>query len=93
VTRVICHNDPLPLSVTTAAQINNLFDEYRFFERYPDRELQITGVLFGLLIHHQLLASHALGVALRHVLEALRKPPITTANGAYAEPATPPPSH
>jgi CCR4-NOT transcription complex subunit 1 len=60
--------------------IHNLFDEYRFFERYPDKELRITGVLFGLLIQHQLVSSHTLGIALRYVLEALRKPPTNIPN-------------
>lgn len=54
--------------------IHNLFDEYRFFHKYPLKELQITGVLFGMLIQHQLVSSFTLGIALRYVLEALRKP-------------------
>lgn len=37
-----------------ACMIHNLFDEYRFFPKYPDKELQITGILFGSLIQHQL---------------------------------------
>ncbi|CAI5975139.1 unnamed protein product [Closterium sp. NIES-65] len=32
-----------------ACMIQSLFDEYRFFPRYPDKELRITAVLFGLL--------------------------------------------
>ncbi|KAL6040721.1 CCR4-NOT core subunit cdc39, partial [Balamuthia mandrillaris] len=55
--------------------IHNLFDEYRFFQKYPDKELQITGVLFGQLIQHQLVSYISLGIALRYVLEALKKPP------------------
>ena len=57
-----------------ACMIHNLFDEYRFFPRYPERELLITGKLFGSLIEHQLVSSITLGIALRYVLEALRKP-------------------
>ena len=57
-----------------ACMIHNLFDEYRFFPRYPERELLITGKLFGSLIQHQLVSSITLGIALRYVLEALRKP-------------------
>lgn len=30
-----------------ACMIQSLFDEYRFFPRYPERELKITAVLFG----------------------------------------------
>ena len=55
--------------------IHNLFDEYRFFHKYPDKELQVTGRLFGALIQHQLVSSITLGIALRYVLEALRKDP------------------
>ena len=55
--------------------IHNLFDEYRFFHKYPDKELLVTGRLFGTLIQHQLISSITLGIALRYVLEALRKDP------------------
>ena len=58
-----------------ACMIHNLFDEYRFFDKYPTRELGITGVLFGALIQHQLVSDVTLGVALRYVLEALQKLP------------------
>ncbi|KAL7457410.1 hypothetical protein ACHAWC_009841 [Mediolabrus comicus] len=58
-----------------ACMIHNLFDEYRFFSKYPEKELRITGILFGLLIKEQLVSSITLGIALRYILEALRKPP------------------
>lgn len=58
-----------------ACMIHNLFDEYRFFSKYPEKELRITGILFGLLIKEQLVSSITLGIALRYVLEALRKDP------------------
>ena len=54
--------------------VHNLFDEYRFFSKYPEKELRVTAVLFGRLIDLQLVASITLGVALRCVLDALRKP-------------------
>lgn len=57
-----------------ACMIRSLFDEYRFFPRYPERELEITAILFGSLIKHQLVSSLTLGFALRCVLDALRKP-------------------
>eukprot|EP00026_Physarum_polycephalum_P000086 Phypoly_transcript_00086.p1 GENE.Phypoly_transcript_00086~~Phypoly_transcript_00086.p1 ORF type:complete len:2362 (+),score=414.48 Phypoly_transcript_00086:843-7088(+) len=57
-----------------ACMIHNLFDEYRFFPKYPDKELRITGILFGSLIQHQLVSFLPLGVALKYVLDALRKP-------------------
>lgn len=37
--------------------------------------MRITGILFGLLIKEQLVSSITLGIALRYVLEALRKSP------------------
>ncbi len=63
-----------------ACMIHNLFDEYRFFSKYPEKELRITGILFGKLIQHQLVSSITLGIALRYVLEALRKPPGTNSS-------------
>ena len=54
--------------------VHNLFDEYRFFPKYPDKELRITAVLFGQLVQRQLVSNITLGVALRCVLDALRKP-------------------
>jgi hypothetical protein len=58
-----------------ACMIHNLFGEYWFFSKYPEKELRITGILFGLLIKEQLVSSITLGIALRYVLEALRKHP------------------
>ncbi|XP_026438629.1 CCR4-NOT transcription complex subunit 1-like [Papaver somniferum] len=53
--------------------IGNLFEEYKFFPKYPERQLKIVAVLFGSLIKHQLVTHLLLGVALRAVLDALRK--------------------
>mmetsp|Transcript_2543 Transcript_2543/g.3674 ORF Transcript_2543/g.3674 Transcript_2543/m.3674 type:complete len:2114 (+) Transcript_2543:96-6437(+) len=58
-----------------ACMIHALFDEYRFFAQYPEKELRITGVLFGLLIKHRLVYRTTLGIALRYVLDALQKKP------------------
>lgn len=54
--------------------IQNLFDECRFFPKYPPQELTTTGELFGSLINHDLVHAPNLGLALRCVLEALRRP-------------------
>ncbi|KAI3647748.1 hypothetical protein MP228_007969 [Amoeboaphelidium protococcarum] len=54
--------------------IHNLFDEYRFFPKYPDKELLITAELLGKLVNKQLLSPNRLGLALRYVLESLRRP-------------------
>ncbi|KAI1315509.1 hypothetical protein EDD11_000690 [Mortierella claussenii] len=58
-----------------ACMIHNLFDEYRFFSTYREKELSITSDLFGALIQHQLVSYIPLGIALRYVLDALRSPP------------------
>ncbi|KAF9207336.1 hypothetical protein BGZ49_000688 [Haplosporangium sp. Z 27] len=58
-----------------ACMIHNLFDEYRFFSTYREKELSITSDLFGALIQHQLVSYTPLGFALRYVLDALRSPP------------------
>lgn len=49
--------------------IHNLFDEFRFFHKYPDKELSITGRLFGTLIYHELIGNYGVDTALRYVLE------------------------
>ncbi|BBG97359.1 transcription regulator [Prunus dulcis] len=46
----------------------------RFFPKYPERQLKIAAVLFGSVIKHQLVTHLTLGIALRGVLDALRKP-------------------
>uniref|UniRef100_R7W1Y5 CCR4-NOT transcription complex subunit 1 n=1 Tax=Aegilops tauschii TaxID=37682 RepID=R7W1Y5_AEGTA len=53
--------------------ISNLFEEYKFFTKYPDKQLKLAAVLFGSLIKHELVAHLGLGIALRAVLDALRK--------------------
>ncbi|KAG0358226.1 hypothetical protein BG005_002580 [Podila minutissima] len=58
-----------------ACMIHNLFDEYRFFSTYREKELSITSDLFGALIQHQLVSYIPLGIALRYVLDALRSSP------------------
>ncbi|KAG8249518.1 CCR4-NOT transcription complex subunit 1 [Homalodisca vitripennis] len=55
--------------------LRNLFEEYRFFPQYPDKELYITAQLFGGIIERGLVTNFVmLGLALRFVLDALRKP-------------------
>jgi CCR4-NOT transcription complex subunit 1 len=57
-----------------ACMLRNLFEEYRFFPQYPDKELHTTAVLFGGIIEQGLVTYMDLGIALRYVLEALKKP-------------------
>ncbi|CAA0842704.1 transcription regulators [Striga hermonthica] len=54
--------------------IANLFEEFKFFTKYPDKQLKIAAILFGSLIKHQLVTHLTLGIALRAVLDSLRKP-------------------
>lgn len=55
--------------------LKNLFEEYKFFPQYPDKELHITAQLFGGIIERGLMTNFMiLGLALRFVLDALRKP-------------------
>ncbi|XP_066142150.1 CCR4-NOT transcription complex subunit 1 isoform X1 [Euwallacea fornicatus] len=55
--------------------LRSLFEEYKFFPQYPDKELHITAQLFGGIIERGIVASYVtLGLALRFVLEALKKP-------------------
>lgn len=35
--------------------LRNLFDEYKFFPQYPDKELHTTAQLFGGIIEHGLV--------------------------------------
>lgn len=54
--------------------LRNLFEEYKFFPQYPDKELHITAQLFGGIIEKGLVPSYvSLGLALRFVLDALKK--------------------
>ncbi|CAB0005984.1 unnamed protein product [Nesidiocoris tenuis] len=56
--------------------LRNLFEEYKFFPQYPDKELFITAQLFGGIIERGLVSDYReLGMALRFVLDALRKVP------------------
>eukprot|EP01127_Copromyxa_protea_P009365 TRINITY_DN2203_c0_g2_i2.p1 TRINITY_DN2203_c0_g2~~TRINITY_DN2203_c0_g2_i2.p1 ORF type:complete len:967 (+),score=168.54 TRINITY_DN2203_c0_g2_i2:30-2903(+) len=55
--------------------IRSLYEEYPHIPKYPEKELHITGVLFGSLIQYQLVSYIPLVVALRYILEALKQPP------------------
>lgn len=58
-----------------SCMLRNLFEEYKFFPQYPEKELHITAQLFGGIIERGLVSSYmSLGLALKFVLEALRKP-------------------
>lgn len=45
--------------------IKNLFEEYKYFPQYPQKELHITAKLFGGIIEQGLVTLIPLGLALR----------------------------
>lgn len=57
-----------------ACMIHNLFDEYQYFHGYPEKELALTATIFGILIQYQLISYVPLGIALRCIMDALKKP-------------------
>ena len=55
--------------------LHALFEEYKFFNQYPEQELKITGKLFGGIIERGLVTYVSLGYALRIILDSLQFPP------------------
>ncbi len=55
--------------------IQNLFQEYRFFPQYREKELVITANLFGVLVLQNILPDERQLELLQMVLEALKKDP------------------
>ncbi|KAL1410914.1 CCR4-NOT core subunit cdc39 [Vanrija albida] len=58
-----------------AAALHSLFDEYKFIKTYPQRELAMTGILFGAIIDYRLVKDTPAFVATRYVLDACKTPP------------------
>eukprot|EP00756_Hemistasia_phaeocysticola_P010005 Hpha_TRINITY_DN14979_c0_g1::TRINITY_DN14979_c0_g1_i1::g.144134::m.144134/K12604/CNOT1, NOT1; CCR4-NOT transcription complex subunit 1 len=54
--------------------IHNLFDEFRFFHKYPAKELRVTADLFGGIVANSVLSNARLATALKFVLQNLAKP-------------------
>eukprot|EP01065_Artemidia_motanka_P045956 TRINITY_DN684_c5_g1_i1.p1 TRINITY_DN684_c5_g1~~TRINITY_DN684_c5_g1_i1.p1 ORF type:complete len:2450 (+),score=1075.99 TRINITY_DN684_c5_g1_i1:212-7561(+) len=54
--------------------IHNLFDEFRFFHKYPAKELRVTADLFGGIVACKVLSNGRLATALKFVLQNLAKP-------------------
>ncbi|KFD64100.1 hypothetical protein M514_12652 [Trichuris suis] len=53
--------------------MKNLIEEFRFFNEYPDRELRCTAAVFGSCIRERLFGPQFMGVAMRLVMDALRR--------------------
>lgn len=56
-----------------ACMIQNLFDEFKFFHKYPDKELKLTGLLFGSIIKHDIIEGVVMKIGFKCVFEALKK--------------------
>ena len=67
-----------------ACMIHNLLDEYRFFNKYPEKELKITGQLFGLIIQNHLMDGLLERISIKYVFEALKRNGKMLKFGVYA---------
>ena len=67
-----------------ACMIHNLLDEYKFFGKYPDKELKITGQLFGSIIQNKLVDCLLEKISLKYAFEALKRSGKMLRFGAYA---------
>ena len=54
--------------------VQTLFDEYRFFSKYPEKERNLTAVLLGSLIRENMLDEFALAEAFRLLLDSIQLP-------------------
>lgn len=67
-----------------SCMIHNLLDEYRFFNKYPEKELKITGQLFGCIIQNHLIEGLLERISLKYVFEALKRSGKMQRFGVYA---------
>jgi CCR4-Not complex component, Not1/CCR4-NOT transcription complex subunit 1 CAF1-binding domain/Domain of unknown function (DUF3819)/CCR4-NOT transcription complex subunit 1 TTP binding domain len=66
------HTSPMPHNQQVySCVVHTLFDEFRFLKKYPDRELRITGTLFGALAEYSVVSGSDLASLLNHILRAL----------------------
>lgn len=65
-----------------SCMIHNLLDEFRFFPKYPEKELVLTGIIFGLFIQpiaktrvtDSFFSNQSLGIALRFIYDSIKTP-------------------
>lgn len=62
---------------------NNIFAEYNFFSRYPEKELLLTSKIFGGLIQNSLVDGETLNSAMSAILAAISIPPTDGATGMF----------
>eukprot|EP00392_Amoebophrya_sp_AT5.2_P012101 g12196.t1 len=56
------------------AIFHELFHEFRFFPKYPNRELKLAARVVGQFLFHDLIPPKQLGIALNSVVESVRQP-------------------
>ncbi|MCQ2816353.1 MAG: DUF3819 domain-containing protein [archaeon] len=56
-----------------ACMTHCILDEYRFYHQYPDKELTIAATIFGQIINHKLLEGILESIALKYILEGIKK--------------------
>ncbi|EGT51973.1 hypothetical protein CAEBREN_01277 [Caenorhabditis brenneri] len=54
-----------------ACVVKNLFEEYRFFHEYPERELRTTAAVYGGIIREDIITNVQFATAVRKVIESL----------------------
>ncbi|ULU00977.1 hypothetical protein L3Y34_001407 [Caenorhabditis briggsae] len=54
-----------------ACVVKNLFEEYRFFHEYPERELRTTAAVYGGIIREDIISNVQFATAVRKVIESL----------------------
>ncbi|VDK67886.1 unnamed protein product [Litomosoides sigmodontis] len=58
-----------------ACVVKNLFEEYRFFHEYPERELRTTAEVYGSIIREGIISNLQFATAVRKVIESLQAEP------------------
>ncbi|KAK6029734.1 CCR4-Not complex component, Not1, partial [Ostertagia ostertagi] len=59
-------------SLVLACVVKNLFEEYRFFHEYPERELRTTAEIYGGIIREGIISNLHFATAVRKVIESLQ---------------------
>lgn len=55
-----------------ACVVKNLFEEYKFFHEYPERELRTTAEIYGGIIREGIISNLHFATAVRKVIESLQ---------------------
>jgi len=56
-----------------ACMIHSLLDEYRFFHKYPEKELKTMATLFGQIINHSLFDDIIETISVKFIIEGIKK--------------------